>query len=113
MRNICANCKFAVPVDSPRTAEEWLERADTLAIQCDKMEAELNKPEKGFWNWLGPPEMYPEDRWSGVRKTRSRQFEALAMAASIKDNMECRRYPDAKIVKKMYCCGEFHEILFR
>lgn len=105
----CENCKFAVPVGSSRTAEEWLEHAAALGVQCDKIQAEMDKASKSFWNWLPSPIVY-DPAVDATFRIRSRQIEALAKAASIKNDMQCRRFPEAKTVKKTYCCGEYQQM---
>jgi hypothetical protein len=82
--------------------QEWKERAETLEKQIENTLAQYYRA-CADTPWFGIKPRYP----SNIYSLRSRRFEAMAEWASLENNVECRRFPDAKEVEKEYFCGEF------
>jgi hypothetical protein len=100
----CQNCVFSKPLNTARTAEEWEERAKVFEKQADDLNDELEKLYKGFWSFLsGPSYDSGHDAWVYAK---SKQFDALARAKAIRNNVQCHRFPEVQEVAKTHWCGE-------
>jgi hypothetical protein len=107
MFNSCQNCAFAEVYGSGHSIPVLEKRILEMQEQIDKMEEDFKKEmeQTSVWNIL------PSYRYSlannPVIRLRSRMWELQLELRNIREKMECRRYPDPKIVNKSYKCGEY------